>query len=150
VNALPDGTPTVIECGRPFHPSSVEGLTLTGRFPAVISSTADVVSGTVELAAVDGTVRGVVVPGADLFLVQDGRTATLPLAQDSMGMMVELAPGQGHALPAQTMLAACVSGGDQNESLRPGSYELYARVLLSHDDGSSTEVFGGPWPLELR
>jgi hypothetical protein len=150
VNALPVGVPTMIECGQSFHPSSGGNLTLTGRFPAAISSTQDVVSGTVDVTAVGGTVRGVVVPAADVFLVRDGRIATMPQPQDLMGTRLELTPGTVETLPAQATLAACAPGaGAENELLKPGKYELYARVLLNHDDGSSTEVFGGPWPLEL-
>jgi hypothetical protein len=32
----------------------------------------------------------------------------------------------------------------------PGSYELYARVVLTPDDGAAVESFGGPWPLRVR
>jgi hypothetical protein len=152
VDAPSVGIPTPIECGQVFQPSSSAGVpTLTGDFPAVVSATQNQVSGTVKVAAGTGTVRGVAVPAADLFLVRDGRIATVPQPQDLMGIRLELTPGQVETLPAQAPLAACTSDGDvRAQSLSPGRYALYARVVLNHDDGSSTEVFGGPWPLELR
>jgi len=54
-------------------------------------------------------------------------------------------------LPAQATLSPCdPAGGSADGSLRPGTYELYVRVMLNHDDGSSLEAIGGPWPLEVR
>jgi hypothetical protein len=150
VDALPVGTPTVIECGRWFPAPSAAGLTLTGHFPAVVSSGQELVCGTVDLATANGPVHGVVVPAADLFLVRDGRIVTVPQPQDLMGMRLELAPGKPAALPARAGLSACApGGGSEDQALTPGGYQLWARVLLNHDDGSNTEVFGGPWPLEL-
>ena len=35
-------------------------------------------------------------------------------------------------------------------ALAPGSYDVYARVVLNLEDGSRTDSLGGPWPLELR
>ena len=143
--------PTALECGRPFRLPSGGGLTLTGRFPAVVSSSAQAVSGAVEVASENEVVRGVVTPTADVFLVRDGRIATLPLPQDLVGMTLELAAGKVERLPAQATLSPCdPGGGSADGSLRPGTYELYARVVLNHDDGSSLESIGGPWPLEVR
>ena len=33
---------------------------------------------------------------------------------------------------------------------RPGGYELYARVVVTPDDGAAQRAFGGPWPLRVR
>ncbi len=148
----PPTSPTALECGRPFRPPSGVGLTLTGRFPTVVSSGEQVVVGTVEVASKDEVVRGVVSPNADAFLVRDGRIATLPLPQDLVGMELALAEGEVESLPARATLSPCGPGGSvaADGSLRPGTYELYVRVVLNHDDGSSLESVGGPWPLELR
>lgn len=126
-------------------------MTLTGRFPAVVSSSEQAVSGTVEVASEKELVRGVVTRNADVFLVRSGRIATLPLPQDLVGMRLELAPGKVEKLPAQATLSPCDPGGAAADgSLPPGTYELYARVVLNHDDGSSLESIGGPWLLEVR
>jgi hypothetical protein len=126
-------------------------LTLTGRFPAVVNTSERAVSGTVEVASAKEVVRGVVSPSADVYLVRNGRIATLPLPQDLVGMRLEIAPGKVEKLPAQVTLAPCESGGGAGSgTLRPGRYELYGRVVLNHDDGTSVVSIGGPWPLEVR
>ena len=136
---------------RPFRPPSATGLTLTARFPTGVSASEAAVSGTVEIASEVEVVRGVVAPQADVFLVRHGRIATLPLPQDLVGMRLELAPGRVERLPAQATLSPCHPGGDAADGpLHPGIYELYARVVLTHDDGSSLESIGGPWPLAVR
>jgi hypothetical protein len=122
---------SALECGQPFRPPSGGGLTLTGRFPVVVSSIEQALSGTVEVASENEVVRGVVTPNADVFLVRDGRIATLPLPQDLVGTRLELAPGKGETLPAQGTLSPCdPGGGTADESLQPGTYELYARAVL--------------------
>ena len=124
---------------------------MTGSFPAGVSSGQATVSGTVEIASEDEVARGVILSQADVFLVQNGCIATLPLPQDLVGKRLDLAPGMVETLPAQVTLSPCnVGDGAGHGSLRPGTYELYARVLLIHDDGSSVESIGGPWPLEVR
>ena len=143
--------PTALECDRPFRRPSGDGLTLTGRFPTVVSSSERVLSGTVDVGGESEVVRGVVTPTADAFLVRDGRIATLPLPQDLVGMRLELSPGKVERLSAQAALSPCGQGDDGADgSLLPGAYELYVRVVLNHDDGSSLESIGGPWPLEVR
>jgi hypothetical protein len=151
VDRPPSSVPTALECGQPFRPPAGGKLTLTGRFPAVVSSSEQAVSGTVEVAVGDEVVRGVVTRDADVFLVRNGRIATLPLPQDLVGMRLELGAGMVERLPAQATLSPCdPGGGTAAGSLPPGTYELYARVVLHHDDGSSLESIGGPWPLEVR
>lgn len=142
---------TALDCGRPFRLPTGGGLTLTGRFPTVASSSQRGLSGTVEVGSEKEVVRGVVTPSADVFLVRDGRIATLPLPQDLVGMRLELPPGRIEILPAEATLSPCDPGGDAADaSLLPGTYELYVRVVLNHDDGTSRESIGGPWPLEVR
>jgi hypothetical protein len=150
VNVVPSA-PAALECGSPFSPPSGGRLTLTGHFPPVVRATEQAVSGTVKVTSETDDVRGVITTNADAFLVRNGLIATLPLPQDLVGMRLELARGEVEQLPARASLSPCSSGGgDGGGSLRPGTYELYARVLLSHDDGSSLESIGGPWLLEVR
>lgn len=137
---------TALECGQPFRPPAGGGLTLTGRFPATAPAGERAVTGTVEVTSREA-VRGVVTPRADVFLVRDGRVATVPMAQDLMGIRWDLAPGKIEHLPGEARLVSCDPGGG---SVRPGTYELYARVVFTPDDGAGVESFGGPWPLELR
>ncbi len=137
---------TAVECGQPFRPPAGGWLTLTGRFPATVPAGSRAVTGTVEVTS-RKAVRGVVAPGADVFLVRDGRVASVPVAQDAMGVRWDLAPGRTERLPGEATLMSCDPGGG---SVRPGTYELYARVVFTPDDGAGVESFGGPWPLESR
>ncbi|MFJ9027123.1 hypothetical protein ACIRQP_01100 [Streptomyces sp. NPDC102274] len=144
--ATPPVGATVLECGRPFGPTAGGVLTLTGRFPASVPPGEPAVTGTVE-ATSPVAVRGVVLPRADVFLVRHGRVATVPAAQDSMGIRWDLTAGKAERLPGEAALVSCDPGGGR---VRPGTYELYARVVFTPDDGAGTESFGGPWSLEVR
>src|SRR5262249_16519524 len=94
VNPASDGGITALGCGRPFRmPAGAGLLALTGRFPAVAPAGAQVVSGAVEVTSGVPT-RGVVLPQAEVFLVRDGRVATVPVLQDALGLRLELAPGR--------------------------------------------------------
>jgi hypothetical protein len=135
-----------LECGQPFRPPAGGTLTLTGRFPATAAAGDRTLAGTVEVTS-RTAVRGVLAPRADVFLVREGRIATVPLAQDSVGVRWDLRPGKAERLPGEVALVACDPGAG---SLRPGTYELYVRVALTPDDGTAVESFGGPWPLEVR
>ncbi len=138
------GTPTAVECGAAFTQTPGRGLTVTGDFPSAVAAGAREVSGTVTLTARrSAATRAVVTPQADAFLVRDGRVVTLPMAQDSVGRRLDLGDGS-HEMPAAASLVACQGG-----PLRPGRYQIHVRVLLSHDDGSSDEALGGPWPLDI-
>ena len=138
--------PNGLECGALLEPTGEGGLTVTGRFPHEVVAGEQTVAGTVEVAAGRQEVRGVVTPQADVFLVRDGRIVTLPVPQDAVGMRVDLADGRVERMPATATLAPC-SGA---RALERGSYQLYVRVVLNHDDGSETDSTGGPWPLEVR
>lgn len=144
VDPAPVTAITALECGQPFRPMGGRGLTLTGRFPATVSAGERTVTGTVEVTSREA-IRGVVARRADVFLVRDGHVATVPAAQDSIGVRWDLAPGEVESLPGEAVLASCDPGG-----VRPGTYELYVRVVVTPDDEASMEFFGGPWPLEVQ
>jgi hypothetical protein len=147
-------------------PAGAGPLDLTGRFPAVAPAGAQVVSGVVEVTS-RVPVRGVVLPQAEMFLVRDGRVATVPVLQDAMGVRLELAAGRVERLPGKATLVSCEPGAGP---VSPGTYQLYARVVLTpdgggpdggasdgggpdggaSDGGASMESFGGPWPLEVQ
>jgi hypothetical protein len=138
--------PVSLECGARFGPPTAGELTVKGRFPATASAAEQVVDGTVEIAARRGAARGVVTPLAEAFLVGDGRVVTLPVPQDAVGRSVNLTEGSVERLPAMASLVPC-SGAD---TLPSGTYVLYVRVVLNHDDGTRTDSVGGPWPFEVR
>jgi len=141
------GSMTALGCGRPFRvPAGAGPLTLTGRFPAAAPAGAQVVGGVVEVAS-RVPVRGVVLPQAEVFLVRDGRVATMPVLQDALGLRLELAPDRAERLTGEATLMSCQPGAGP---VPPGSYQLYARVVFTPDDGASVESFGGPWPLQVR
>ena len=137
--------PGVLECGAAVLPTGGV-LTLTGHFPSAVSAKEQTVEGTVAVAAKRGKVRGVVTPQAEAFLVRDGRIVTLPMAQDAVGQSLDLADGKVEKMPAMATLVPCSGGG----VLTPGTYDLYVRVMLNHDDGTRVDSLGGPWPLEVR
>jgi hypothetical protein len=62
------------------------------------------------------------------------------------GAVTDRTAGEAKSVPAEAGLASCETG----EPLEPGTYELYARVMVIPDDGGSVESFGGPWPVEVR
>jgi hypothetical protein len=146
VDTTPVTSVTTLTCGSSFRRPADSALTLTGRFPATVRAADRVVAGTVE-ATSHSALRGVVAPGADVFLVRDGRVTTVPMAQDAMGVRWELDAGTTKRLPADATLLSCDPSG---RPVAPGTYELYARVLVVPDDGPAVESFGGPWPLEVR
>ena len=137
---------TPLECGQRFRPRAEGALTVTGRFPGTVRAGEAAVTGTVEVTSHEA-VRGVVSPRADVFLVQNGRLVTVPAAQDLMGIRLELAPGAIERLPGEAPLVSCNPDGGP---VPPGKYEVYARVVLSPDNGTSVESFGGPWALDVR
>lgn len=141
-------TPGALECGARVHP--VGGpLSLTGRFPASVPPGAQQVDGTVGVTArtAAGTATGsVVTPRAETFLVRDGLIVTLPLPQDAVGRRVDLVEGREVSLDATVGLVPCSGGG----TLPPGTYDVYARVVLNLEDGSRADTLAGPWPLQVQ
>jgi hypothetical protein len=150
VDHPPTAGPAALECGQVFRSPPRGELLLTGRFPKAVGPGERSVSGTVEVVSAKGVARGVVTRQADAFLVRDGRVMTLPVVQDLAGRQLDLAPGRVEKLPARAALVPCDPAATVGGSLRPGAYALYVRVLLNHDDGSSRESIGGPWPLQVR
>lgn len=138
--------PTAIECGARFRPAPAGPLTLTARFPATVAREPGQVSGSVD-AAGSAAIRGVGPGRAEVFLVRDGRVVTLPVPQDSMGLLWDLAPGAVRSVPADVTLTSCETDG---AALAPGIYDLFVRVVLTTDDRGTQQSFGGPWPLRVR
>jgi hypothetical protein len=135
-----------IECGKPFHLPSTGTFTLTGSFPTTASTGGPAVSGAVDITS-RTAIRGVASANVEVFLVRDGRVVTLPMPQDAMGIRWEMAPGETRRVPGMASLMSCDPAGGP---VRAGSYQLYARMALTADDGGRVESFGGPWPLEVR
>jgi hypothetical protein len=135
---------TAIDCGQPFALPAEGPLALAGEFPAEVASGQPTVSGTVEVLSTQ-ELRGVAPPGADVFLVRDGRVVTTPLPQDAIGVVWAVGAGETKSLPGEVALASCDSG----EPLEPGVYQVYVRLMVIPDSGGSVESFGGPWPLEV-
>jgi hypothetical protein len=138
--------PTSLECGARFAPVAEGELTVSGRFPTAASAAEQMVNGTVEISANRSTARGVVTPLAEAFLVREGRIVTLPVPQDSVGRSLNLTEGSVERMPAMASLIPC-AGGD---ALTTGTYDLYVRVALNHEDGTRADSLGGPWSLEVR
>jgi hypothetical protein len=132
---------TALSCGAEFTPPTGGGLYLTGHFPATAAAAEPSVTGTVEVNS-PRAVRGVVGRRAEVFLVRDGRIATVPGTQDSAGVPLDLKPSQAHTMPGGAELGSCAA-------LSPGAYQLYARVVFTPDGGTPVEAFGGPWPIAL-
>ena len=135
-----------LRCGRPFVLPAPGGLRLVVRFPESVPAGRQTLSGMVEVTSRKAT-RGVAPPAADVFLVRDDKVVATPLAQDAIGVRWELAAGETRTMPALASLVSCEQDG---EPLRPGDYELYARVVVIADDGAAQRAFGGPWRLRVR
>ena len=138
--------PATLECGQALRPSTGGVLTVTAHFPGAVSADQQMVKGTVAVKASMGVARGVVTPQAEAFLVRDGRIVTLPAPQDAVGRSLDLAHGRVERMPAIATLVPCSGGG----ALAEGTYDLYVRVVLNHDDGTRVDSLGGPWRLEVR
>lgn len=135
------GGSLALTCGADFTPPTGGGLYLTGRFPATAAVSGGTVAGTVEVKS-PRPVRGVVGGQAEVLLVRDGRIATVPGVQDSIGVLLDLKPSAAHEMPGSADLTSC-------ETLTPGTYQAYARVGFVPDGGARTDSYGGPWPIEL-
>jgi hypothetical protein len=135
-----------VRCGRRFQLPAPGGLRLVGRFAESVPAGQQTVSGMVEVTSREA-MRGVAAPAADVFLVREDQVVTTPLAQDAIGVRWELAAGETRSMPAIASLVSCEPEGG---SLPPGRYELYARVVLTPDDGAAQRACGGPWRLRVR
>jgi hypothetical protein len=146
VKSGPDEESGDVRCGRPFQLPAPDGLRLVGRFPESVPAGQQTVSGMVEVTSREA-MRGVAAPAADVFLVRDDHVVATPMAQDAIGVRWELAAGEVRSMPAMASLLSCEPDGGP---LPPGRYELYARVVLTPDDGATQRAFGGPWRLRVR
>ncbi|MFY1695878.1 MULTISPECIES: hypothetical protein [unclassified Solwaraspora] len=142
----PEASADALGCGQPLRIPDDAALTVDGQFPSTVSGTDRDVTGTVEVTS-HRAVRGVVSPRAEVFLVQQGRIAAVPVAQDLMGVQWDLAAGDVEQLPGDVPLVSCEPAGGP---VPAGDYELYARVAIAPDDGTERLVsYGGPWPLQV-
>ena len=132
-------------CGEPFRAPEAGDLTLVAEFPSSAAAADGVVTGTVEVTSKRG-VAGVAGPRAQAFLVREGRVVSMPMAQDLSGVRWDLAGGAVERLPADAALVSCEPGG---APLPPGSYELWARLVVTPDDGPGVTSVAGPWPIEI-
>lgn len=146
VDSAPATGPAALGCGQPFRSPTAGPLALSGQLPATATPAERAVTGTVEVTSAV-PVRGVSTRGADVFLVRDGRIVTVPETQDAAGTRLDLVAGRAERLPGAATLVSCQPGGGP---LPPGRYEMYARVVLTGDDGTAVASFGGPWPLQVR
>ena len=135
-----------VGCGRPFRLAAAGGLRLVARFPESVRAGQQAVTGRVEVTSRDA-MRGVAAPAADVFLVRDDQVVAMPMPQDAIGVRWELAAGGTRSVPATASLVSCEPAG---RPLAPGRYELYARIVLTPDDGPTQRAFGGPWRLDVR
>jgi hypothetical protein len=135
-----------VRCGGPFQLPGAAGLRLVARFPESVPAGQQTLGGMVEVTG-RKAMRGVAPAAADAFLVRDDRVVTTPVAQDAIGIRWELAAGETRTMPALASLVSCEPEGGP---LPPGDYELYARVVVTPDDGAAQRAFGGPWRLRVR
>jgi hypothetical protein len=119
---------------------------LVARFPESVPAGQRTLSGAVEVTA-RKAIRGVAPAAGDVFLVRDDQVVTTPVARDAIGMRWELAAGETRTVPAMASLMSCEPEGGP---LPPGDYELYARFVVTPDDGAAQPAFGGPWRLRVR
>lgn len=145
VNSTPGTDDDPLGCGQPLRLPANGALSLDARFPGTTQGTNQMVTGTVEVTS-QRDVRGVVSQQAEMFLVRDDRVVGVPLAQDLLGVQIDLAAGEVERLPADATLISCEPDGGP---VPPGDYELYARVVVTPDDGAALVSFGGPWPIQV-
>lgn len=134
-----------IVCGQAFRVPAAGEVTLVARFPSTARAADRMVTGTVEVTS-RAALRGAVAPRAQAFLVRDGRVMSTPVAQDLSGVRWDLAAGAVERLPADAALVSCEDGG---APLPPGRYEVYARLVVTSDDGTGRASVAGPWPIEI-
>jgi len=120
-------------------------FTVTGHFPPSAPAGTGTASGTVDVVSRE-RLRGVAGQAAEVFLVHDGTVVAVPLPQDAIGVLWDLAPGTPRTLPAAVPLTSCAHEGT---ALAPGEYQIFARVALVPDGGERMEVLGGPWAFRV-
>jgi hypothetical protein len=135
-----------VRCGRPFRLPDPVALRLIARFPERVPAGQQTLSGEVDVTSREA-MRGVTAAAADVFLIRDDRVVTTPVAQDALGVRWEPAAGESRTVPALASLVSCDPKGGP---LPPGEYELYARLVVTPDDGPAQQAYGGPWRLRVR
>lgn len=138
--------PGELRCGRPFELPGPDGLRLAGHFPERVPAGRQTLNGVVEVTS-RKAIRGVAAAAADAFLVRGDQVVTTPMARDTIGVRWELAAGETRRVPAVASLVSCEP---DRGPLPPGRYELYARMVVTPDDGAPQQVFGGPWRLLVQ
>jgi hypothetical protein len=138
--------PGEVRCGRPFELPGPDGLRLAGHFPESVPAGRQTLNGVVEVTS-RTAIKAVAAAAADVFLVRGDLVVTMPMAQDTIGVQWELAAGETRRMPAVASLVSCEP---DHQPLPRGRYELYARVVVTPDDGAAQRAFGGPWPLLVR
>jgi hypothetical protein len=133
------------QCGATFRLPDPGPLTLTGRFPATVTTATGVFNGSVTATATE-PVTGVSTAAAEAFLVRDGTVVTLPPPLDALGAPWALAAGGTRELTVAGAVTSCAPGGG---TVAAGRYEVYARVVITGDDGRSVVSYGGPWQIEV-
>jgi hypothetical protein len=132
-----------VRCGDELVAGPPGPLALTGSFPARVRVDGRrTVEGTVTVANRSGArVEGLAASRPDVYLLEAGRIAALPLPRDEIGLQLDLAPGAERALPAAGALTSCRTA----RPLAPGRYEIRAVLWIAGREPAA----GGPWPLEL-
>lgn len=145
--------PTPARCGERISATQGDGtLTMRGTFAAQADRRGDgMFSGTVTVTNAGRAIAGVSSPEADVIVARAGEIVTEPLVKDLLGAPVALAAGASQTFPARGSLRRC--GGSGTELLAAGSYEIYAVVVVTVEEGpgtgSTVTSVGGPWPLRV-
>jgi hypothetical protein len=145
-------TPASTPCGQALAVHLKRGaFQVTADFPQVTRSDQEAtLFGTVAVSAGKQRIRGVTSPTPDVFLVRRGQIVSLPLPKDLVGMPLDLAPGKLAKMPATASLTQCDSRSAGSGGLSPGNYQVYARLLVHLDSGSTAESWSRPSPLRVR
>jgi hypothetical protein len=131
-------------------PSRVDGLAVTGKFPARVDRGGDgMFAGTVTVTGTGPRVKGVTSPEADVYLAEAGEIVTTALPKDSVGRPFEVSSGTSMDFAARGAIRPCVAGSPPADLLPAGRYEIVAVVVVNRDGEPPVVVTGGPWPLEV-
>lgn len=123
----------------------VEGLAVTGEFPARVERGGDgLFTGTVTVTSSGARVSGTTTPEADVYVTAAGEVVASALPKDLVGRVVDLDLGASQEFSARGTIQQCGGG-----VLPAGHYEVFGMVVVTRDDGPPVVVAGGPWPLEV-
>lgn len=141
-------SPVPGECGRQLQVPQGAPV-LRAELPAQVrsGSVGSALIGTVSWTWEAGPGKAVGPMSADVLIVDgEGRVVAAPGAKNLVGRPLDLVRGKALTFPVVGNLVTCEQPG---RTLPAGSYRVYARVAITHDDGSTTTGFGGPWPLTV-